>query len=264
MNSVPSVGLPVGAFYHAWTSSFQYFTDCASQPLNSSAMLLVGKESHLFFQLQASQVLCSVYSIELLLLCILDLDQLLVDLLCVDWSVQSREDRSLCWASMQNFCWQAQVWCYRCVLKLQQCLGLSIGCSVYFLECSLDLFNHQLDEPDGLMEVWWRCLMDKVELSGKLSELFAIERRSVGGHNYSWHAFSRKQVSQVHQYLGMVCGCYLVDIWKPAEIICNDKNFVAWIILEVIHTPLFPGSWGDLMWMVGSLVLSMHVRHLFT
>ena len=58
-------------------------------------MLFVMEESHLFSQLQVSQVLHSVCPIKLLLLCILDLDQLLADLLCIDGFVQSREDFSV-------------------------------------------------------------------------------------------------------------------------------------------------------------------------
>ena len=65
-----------------------------------------------------------------------------------------------------------------------------------------------------------------LKLSGELSELFAIERQSIVHHDYSWHAFSGKQVSQVHQCLGVMCGCYSVEVLKLTGIICNDKKFV--------------------------------------
>ena len=48
MSSVPSVDSAVGGLDHVGSSTFQYFSHCASRPLDGACALFVGEELDLF------------------------------------------------------------------------------------------------------------------------------------------------------------------------------------------------------------------------
>ena len=52
MSSVPSVDSAIGALGHVGLSTFQYFSHCASHPLNRACALFVVKELDLFLDFE--------------------------------------------------------------------------------------------------------------------------------------------------------------------------------------------------------------------
>ena len=52
MSSVPSVDSAIGALDHVGSSTFQYFSHCASCPLNRACALFVVKELDLFLDFE--------------------------------------------------------------------------------------------------------------------------------------------------------------------------------------------------------------------
>ena len=116
---------------------------------------------------------------------------------------------------------------------------------------------------------WWKCGDDVLCLKSTLwwtVEVHTIEQWSIVRHDYGWYTFSRKQVSQMVQCLVMMWRCHSVDVWKLAEVVCNDQIFVAWIISK---EPIPTFTHGSVRTLCGCsistviFVLSMQVRHLF-
>ena len=89
VSSVPSVDSAVGGLDHVGSSTFEYFSHCASCPLHGACALLVVKELDLFLDLEGMQIFGSVGSVKLFFLFLLDFNQSLSDLTYVDplgWS----------------------------------------------------------------------------------------------------------------------------------------------------------------------------------
>ena len=54
MSSVPSVDSAVGALDHVGLTTFEYFSHCASHPLNGACALFVVKELDFFLDLEGT------------------------------------------------------------------------------------------------------------------------------------------------------------------------------------------------------------------
>ena len=74
VSSVPSVDSAVGGLDHVGSSTFEYFSHCASHPLDGACALLVVKELDLFLDLEGMQIFGSMGSIKLFFLFLLEFD----------------------------------------------------------------------------------------------------------------------------------------------------------------------------------------------
>ena len=89
MSSVPSVDSAVGALDHVGSSTFQYFSPCASCPLNRACALFVVKELDLFLDFENAYIFGSVGFVEVFFLFFLKFNESLPDLMYIDsfgWS----------------------------------------------------------------------------------------------------------------------------------------------------------------------------------
>ena len=64
------------------------------------------------------------------------------------------------------------------------------SCRHFWPSLPLTQWNHV-----RLMKVWWRCGMNEVKVTGKLSKLISVEGRSIVRHDNGGHAFSCKKFS---------------------------------------------------------------------
>ena len=133
-------------------------------------------------------------SVELFFLFLLQLNKPPVDLAYIDLPGWSWKNSTLCWTSMEYFSWGREIGCDGCVTYLKQCLSQSIGGSVCLLVGILDLLYHWLDETIRLMEVRWRCGMNEIKVTGKLSKFLTIEWGTIVRHDDGRHSFSCKRV----------------------------------------------------------------------
>ena len=84
MSSVSSVDFAIGGLDHVGSSTFEYFSHCASHPLDWACALLVVKELDLFLDFEGMQIFGSMGSVKLFFLFLLEFNQSLSDLTYID------------------------------------------------------------------------------------------------------------------------------------------------------------------------------------
>ena len=223
MSSIPSVklchwGLWSCRIVHIWVSQPQYLlstwwglwlacsgrTGLVLSPSGDADLWLDGLcQTVLSVSLASSTSLWQIWRI----LTILDGLERTVPCAGRPWSISAGDGRSA----------MIGVWC-----SWSNALAWALGDLSHLLVSVFDLLYHWLDETVRLMEVWWRCGMNEIKVTGKLPKLVSIEGRSVVRH--------RRWLVHLQLWKVLIGGWWSWNddwmplgntIWELTEVICH-------------------------------------------